>query len=267
MSAPQINGGDAHRRAEEIRATLANLATGRDRVLDLIRQARDNGDHEQLGYPSWTAYVSGEFGEHLPRLQRSERQPLVAQLRALGMTPPTIAPIVGTTDDTVRNDLRQTNPENAGLPPATGADGRIWQPRPRPTTPAPDSEWRCETCGGVDSVEHDDPDDCHCGCAFDDCDQLPRSEPTEAELDHRRRRAAWQPFRALMSSTVETFIDGTEDLIAGHEWEDLDKVHNRLGIDSRAAVLNRLQALRAAADRVLGAWQDQKPITNLRRIK
>lgn len=210
----------ARERADRIRDRLVMIVEHRDEVLALIRQARDAGDAESLGYPSWSAYVSGEFGGLLPRLSRDERIPLASQLRALGMSTRAIAPVVGIDERTVRRDL---NAANAALPVEVKAtDGRTFAPRAPKPAPKPDPE---------------------------------------AE----RRRAAWQPFRALMSSTVEQFIAGADDLIAGHDWTDLDDVHARHGINSRDVVLDRLRALRDATTRVLSAWED-KPNT-LRRIK
>ena len=60
---------------------------------------------ESAGYASWTAYLADVLGETPMRLERDVRQELVAELHSQGMSSRAIAPIVGATDRTVRNDI------------------------------------------------------------------------------------------------------------------------------------------------------------------
>jgi hypothetical protein len=62
----------------QIHARLSELLERYDEVRTFIQEALDEQDHEALGYPSWTAYVAGEFGDVLAKLQRSERRSVFA---------------------------------------------------------------------------------------------------------------------------------------------------------------------------------------------
>jgi transposase len=75
---------------------------------------------ETLGYESWEAMCTNEFGMtlHLPREQRRE---LVADLTAKGMSTRAIAPALGVTDVTVRRDRGATNVAPANV---VGLDGK-----------------------------------------------------------------------------------------------------------------------------------------------
>lgn len=73
----------------------------------LIREAQEGRAHEALGFPSWTAYVSAVCSDTpLMRLSRDERRVIVADLAEQGMSTRAIAPVVGTTKDSVHRDLK-----------------------------------------------------------------------------------------------------------------------------------------------------------------
>jgi hypothetical protein len=57
-----------------------------------------------LGYASWEDYKNAEFGEHI-RLPRDERQQVVGELRAAGMSMPAIASATGSSVGTVHADI------------------------------------------------------------------------------------------------------------------------------------------------------------------
>lgn len=119
----------------EIRSQLELIAGSRDAVLPLIREAAETRAHEALGYKSWSAYVSTEFGSLLGRLQTQDRQPLVQQMAALGMSTRAIAPVVGTSHTTVERDLSGGTDVPPGTREVHGRDGKGYTVRPRP---APD---------------------------------------------------------------------------------------------------------------------------------
>jgi hypothetical protein len=123
----------ARHRADLIRSTLVDIADGRDRVLLLIREAKEADDAKSLGYVSWPAYVAAEFKEVLPRLGTEERLTVVQALRQMGMSTRAIAPIVGTSHEQVRQD---TAAGVKDLAPATvtGLDGKNY-PAPNPSVP------------------------------------------------------------------------------------------------------------------------------------
>jgi len=83
------------------------VAEAIDRLVELIDQARTGQADVALGYPSWTAYVSTELSDALPRLRRSQRRDVVAQLTAKGMSARAIAPVVRSSQGTVARDLRR----------------------------------------------------------------------------------------------------------------------------------------------------------------
>jgi hypothetical protein len=99
---------------------------------DIIESYRER-DWIALGYDSWDALCSAEFGTVL-RLSIEDRQQAVAELREAGMSTPAIGAALGVSDETVRRDLTSTNVEVETI---TGLDGRQ-QPASRP--PKPKSE-------------------------------------------------------------------------------------------------------------------------------
>lgn len=105
VAAGTDNAGDARRRADRIRLLLNTITEQLDKVVRLIEQAREEGDHLALGYPSWTTYVATEFGELLTGLSRPNRRLAVGALDDLGMSTRAIASVVGTSPQTVSNDL------------------------------------------------------------------------------------------------------------------------------------------------------------------
>lgn len=96
---------EASQLTEKIRITAHNYADARQKLAQYVAQAKAGNAHLALGYASWTAYLSEVLGEEPMRLARGERQEMVQMLSAEGMSSRAIAPIVGTTDRTVRHDL------------------------------------------------------------------------------------------------------------------------------------------------------------------
>lgn len=130
---------DAIARAKRIRAGIRSLAELQQDIIDAYH-ARD---WHVLGYGSWDGYVSGEFGNELPRLDRQERRELVVNLRAEGLSTRAIASVGGVSDYTVREDLRSGARNHApAVDPAepdpadvavTGLDGKHYAPTPSRT--------------------------------------------------------------------------------------------------------------------------------------
>jgi len=86
-------------------------------------------DWEALGYDSWDAYVSGEFGSAMPRLDRAERRELVVNLRAEGLSTRAIAAATGVAQQTVNRDLAGDSFESPEPTPIIGTDGKTYEPR------------------------------------------------------------------------------------------------------------------------------------------
>lgn len=135
-----------------IRSLAESIADRVDLLAAKVREARDGQAHAALGYGSWTAYVSAEFADVLPRLDREPRRELVAALAETGMSTRAIAPVVNASQRTISNDLSnvahlasahsvaETGPEGErdvpsvqSRPPVTGLDGKTYT-RPTPKT-------------------------------------------------------------------------------------------------------------------------------------
>lgn len=164
--AQTITADEARRLTERIRLTAHTARESIEKLHTLLAEAKAGEAHTALGYASWTAYLSDVLGEEPLRLARDQRQELVGFLAGEGMSTRAIAPIVGVHRDTVAEDLRSGggNPPPAKPEPRDEFDGADW------VEPGPDADYRCPNCNGVSSVDHDDPEDCHCGCDLDaDC--------------------------------------------------------------------------------------------------
>ncbi|HET8640566.1 MAG TPA: helix-turn-helix domain-containing protein, partial [Pseudonocardiaceae bacterium] len=113
----------ATRRAERIRTGVVNYAAMRQDIADAYAQR----DWLALEYPSWYAYLDGEFGEELRALAsaRTERRAVVADLRGQGMSTRQIASATGVGQSQVRRDLAEVSP-NGSPTEVVGADGKTY---------------------------------------------------------------------------------------------------------------------------------------------
>jgi RNA polymerase subunit RPABC4/transcription elongation factor Spt4 len=108
---------EAAARAEEIRGHLT-LGFGK------LTVAREKRDDLALGYPSWWAYVSGEFGDlDALGLPAEERRHVVSSMRADGMSQRVIAERLDTSVGTVNADLRKAGAQAVEV---RGADGKVY---------------------------------------------------------------------------------------------------------------------------------------------
>lgn len=134
----QMTEREAHRLTEDIRITARNLMDAKERLLDLVRRAKECDVHVFLGYASWQAYLADTLGDEPMRLARDDRRDMVRILTDEGMSTRAIAPIVGTSHVTVSNDLGATVKNFTAAEPRAshGLDGktRVHQPRPEPAS-------------------------------------------------------------------------------------------------------------------------------------
>jgi len=100
---PHAAGAD--RRRQRIKLLLGAMVDNREKVLVLITEAKESDDHIALGFKSWTDYVRTEYGGLLTRLTVEDRRETVLILSRTGLSTRAIAPILGTSDMTVRRDL------------------------------------------------------------------------------------------------------------------------------------------------------------------
>jgi len=114
---PTLDETAARRLTERIRLRASSLAEQVDKIIGLIDEARAGRADAALGYDSWTAYVETEFADALPRLDRSQRRDVVAQLTARGMNTRAIAPVVRSSQETVARDLRRVGNQTPKFDP------------------------------------------------------------------------------------------------------------------------------------------------------
>jgi len=100
-----LTEADAARLTTRIYLRLTTIADNTKVVVALIEEAWTGNAHDVLGYPSWTAYVTERFSGALARLDKPERLPLVEMLSGQSMSTRAIASVVGTSHQTVANDL------------------------------------------------------------------------------------------------------------------------------------------------------------------
>jgi hypothetical protein len=85
------------------------VADNLDAIPGLVATAKTEGDWDALGYESWEAYVKGEFGTGLLKLDRAVRRVWSRALKDAGLSTREIAPVVNADQKTVVNDLREEN--------------------------------------------------------------------------------------------------------------------------------------------------------------
>lgn len=140
-----LSADQARALTDRIRGQVADL-------LPLIREAYVRRADQALGYASWTAYCDTELRGLRMRLE--ERQAATAELRAAGMSTRAIAGAVGSSDATVRRDLRASGATDDAPERATGLDGRSYPTTRLKPEPAPETQ----TAAAADPVTSDAAD-------------------------------------------------------------------------------------------------------------
>jgi transposase-like protein len=108
---------------EEARALTDRIKIAVEGTWQLIREAYISRTWAVLGYDSWDAYCTDEFGETRLRLPREERQEVVASLRDSGLSVRAIASAVGVNKETVSRDIQVSGNQT---PEIQGADGKTY---------------------------------------------------------------------------------------------------------------------------------------------
>lgn len=117
---------DARRLTERIRLTAASVVEGIEKLKALVAKAKAGNVHEQLGYASWTAYLSEVLGETPMRLARDDRQEVARMLTDEGMSTRATAKVLGVGKDTVHRDLAGVANETPAPRAVTGNDGKTY---------------------------------------------------------------------------------------------------------------------------------------------
>jgi hypothetical protein len=101
-----LTPAEAQRLTQRIKLTAVSIRDNMVRLNDLVAEAKAGSAHLVLGFASWTAYLADTLGEEPLRLNREERQEVVAMLAGEGMSTRAIAPIVSVDNKTVHNDIQ-----------------------------------------------------------------------------------------------------------------------------------------------------------------
>lgn len=100
-----LSPSEAQRLTQRIKLTASGVRDGLFKLRNLVDEAKSSNAWQVLGFASWTAYLADTLGSEPMRLDRSERQELVAYLSGEGMSTRAIAPIVGATKSQVARDI------------------------------------------------------------------------------------------------------------------------------------------------------------------
>lgn len=113
---------------EQARALTDRIKIAVEGTWQLIREAYTSRTWAVLGYDTWDAYVSEEFGTARLALPREERAETVASLREAGMSIPAIATATRLGVGTVHRSLSAPFPNGKGDQPqaVTGLDGKSY---------------------------------------------------------------------------------------------------------------------------------------------
>ena len=113
---------------DEARALTDRIKIAVEGTWQLIREAYTSRTWAVLGYDTWDAYCTAEFGETRLRLPREERREVVASMRESGMSYPAISAATGISVGTAHATAQAFKTES--LPPRTqGVDGKSYAAR------------------------------------------------------------------------------------------------------------------------------------------
>jgi hypothetical protein len=118
-------GTELELNAEQARTLTDRIKIAVEGTWQLIREAYTSRAWAALGYDTWDAYCTAEFGQTRLALPREERREVVASLRESGLSTRAIASATGQSDWTVRDDLKR-GARNLAPAPVTGTDGKTY---------------------------------------------------------------------------------------------------------------------------------------------
>lgn len=111
---------------EEARALTDRIKIAVEGTWQLIREAYTTRTWAVLGYDTWDAYCTAEFGETRLRLPREERQEVVASLRDSGLSVRAIAAATGVNRETIRQEVAAAGDKKLSPRPVMGTDGKTY---------------------------------------------------------------------------------------------------------------------------------------------
>jgi hypothetical protein len=178
----------------QARALTDRIRIAVEGTWQLIQEAYTSRAWAVLGYDTWDAYCTAEFGKTRLRLPREERQEVVASLRDSGLSTRAIASATALSEATVRRDLSGASSDAPDAQSVIGTDGRVYsKSRPSVTEPAPDGD----LLAGDDWVQSEGP-------GFEDAVTPPPGTPCA-------------PVQAKRRPLPEAFTDAGRDLTRAAE--------------------------------------------------
>ena len=139
VAAAAMTRDQAERLTERARLVATTLMEARDKLAGILREANEGRVWEALDMPNIQAWTEFAFSTTpLAQLSREDRRVIVKELAAEGYGTRAIAPVVGTSHVTVKNDLDSSVKNFTDERPAPrtvhGRDGitRTFHPRPAP---------------------------------------------------------------------------------------------------------------------------------------
>ncbi|NUO42371.1 MAG: hypothetical protein HOV82_10065 [Streptomyces sp.] len=136
----------------EARALTDRIKVAVEGTWLLIQEAYTSRAWAALGYETWDAYCTAEFGTARLRLPREERQEVVASLRESGMSLRAISSATGISPATAMRDARVSDETPAVVLGTDGGTYSAGRPAPEPAA-APDTD----LLAGDDWVQPDGP--------------------------------------------------------------------------------------------------------------
>jgi hypothetical protein len=134
---------DARQRADAIRSHY-------EQAWELLVAAYRARDWATLGYSSWDAYCSAEFGDKRLKLPTEVRRGIVASLREDNLSIRAIASALGASTNTVASDLEVS--QTAAPDAVVGRDSKTYTPRREPRSQPRDVTPKLSL---VEHLEHD----------------------------------------------------------------------------------------------------------------
>jgi hypothetical protein len=153
---PSMTREEAERISSRIGLRLDTMADTWAGALPLIREAIERNAYSALGYASHGAYVSDRFGDSLSKLGVELRREIVRELTEAGLSTRAIAPVVGVSDYTVRQDqragARDLAPERVSTMESPALSSSDPEFNPTPTLPPRDDDWSPMDVPGLDPI-------------------------------------------------------------------------------------------------------------------
>lgn len=120
-----LTEAEAERLTRQISARLVTIAENYEAVMPMIREAIERKAYLALGYKGVSDYIMARFSETLGRLGVEVRREVVRELTQAGMSTRAIAPVVGVSHETVRQDQATVKELTVERPQTvTSVDGR-----------------------------------------------------------------------------------------------------------------------------------------------